>query len=102
MDNKYVIPGAIATGALAIWYLWCNKGETHNVEIDNAYSPNSFNAYAHWQGHGGRDSAYVHHYPDKVAPNCIPLIYQTEEGAISTTGNAGIDLSAGQNGNYNG
>jgi hypothetical protein len=99
VDKKLIMPLGVGILGVVVWYLWTNEGETHNVSVDAAYAPINFDPYAQWATHGSRGKAYVHHYPETVAPNCIPLILQTEDGAISTTGHAGLDMSAGQNGN---
>lgn len=72
----------------AVWYLWGTGGKAHGVTLDPVYDTAAYNPYAWWQNHS-RGNAYVHHYPSTVGPNCLPVVLQNEQGAISTTGNEG-------------
>jgi hypothetical protein len=77
---------AAAAFAAGVWYVWSNEGGTHTITLDQiAYADNGYSPYAWWATHGGRGEAYVHHFPDKVAPNCLPEIFSTEVGTLATT-----------------
>lgn len=71
--------------ALAVWYTWTHQGKSHNVTMPEAVvSSTGYYPYAWWCG-TSRGTAYVHHYPDRVGPNVLPMIAQTSEGTLSVS-----------------
>jgi hypothetical protein len=75
----------IGLGALflAVWYVWTHQGKTHNLTLpEETVSEVGYWPYAWWCG-SSRGNAYVHHYPDRVGPNVLPLVLQTENGTLS-------------------
>jgi hypothetical protein len=80
------IGGGLVVLALAVWYLWTHEGKTHTVTVpEETANTLGYYPYAWWAGHS-RGEAYVHHYPDRVGPNVLPLILQTSDGTLSVTG----------------
>lgn len=74
---------ALALLGAGVWYVWTHEGKSHSVTLpEEVTSDVGFYPYAWWAGHS-RGQAYVHHYPDRVGPNVLPLILQTEEGTLS-------------------
>ncbi|MFL6116736.1 MAG: hypothetical protein ACJ786_36080 [Catenulispora sp.] len=69
--------------AAGVWYLWAHEAKTHNISLPEATtSATGYYPYIWWAGHS-RGNAYVHHYPDTVGPNVLPLVLQTEDGTLS-------------------
>lgn len=67
-----------------IWYLWSHEGDMHNSTLaDTVFGDISFNPYVWWQAHDGAKAAYVHHYPETVAPNCLKIPFQNERGTFA-------------------
>lgn len=76
---------SLGLGALFVLvaYLWAHGGKTHNLTLpEETVSAVGFWPYAWWCG-SSRGHAYVHHYPDTVGPNVLPLVLQTEDGTLS-------------------
>ena len=74
-------------GAAVVAFLWIGEGKMPdgpNLTLDSVFDPETFNAYAWWKSHSN-GAAYVHHYPERLAPNCLPQPLANEVGAISTT-----------------
>ena len=85
MDRRAHAGAALAVLAAGVWYLWVHQGRTHNVTLpEESVSSLGYWPYAWWCG-TSRGNAYVHHYPDKVGPNVLPLVLQTEDGTLSVT-----------------
>lgn len=82
-DRRVHIGAGLAALALATWYLWTHEGKTHNVtQPEEVVNDTGYWPYTWWAGHS-HGNAYVHHYPDQVGPNVLPLILQTEDGTLS-------------------
>lgn len=76
---------AIAVVGIGVWYVWSNEGKSHNSTLaDTVFGDTAFNPYAWWQAHDGAVAAYVHHYPETVAAQCVKIPFQNERGAIAT------------------
>lgn len=73
----------LAVLAAGIWYVWTHEGKSHNLTLpEETVSAIGYWPYAWWAG-SSRGNAYVHHYPDRVGPNVLPLVAQTSEGTLS-------------------
>lgn len=73
----------LAVLAAGTWYVWAHQGKTHNLTLpEETIAEVGYWPYAWWAGHS-RGNAYVHHYPDTVGPNVLPLVLQTENGTLS-------------------
>lgn len=73
----------LAVVFVAVWYVWLHSGRTHNLTMpEETVSAIGYWPYAWWCG-SSRGQAYTHHYPDRVGPNVLPLVLQTEEGTLS-------------------
>ncbi len=84
-DTRVVGGAALVALAAGVWYLWSNEGQTHNIEVAEAVTSElGYYPYVWWCGHS-RGNAYVHHYPDTVGPNVLPMVAQTEEGTFSVS-----------------
>lgn len=82
-DKRIHVGAGLAVLAVVVWYLWKYEGQGHNIEMaEAAVSDIGYYPYAWWAGHS-RGNAYVHHYPDTVGPNVLPLVLQTEDGTLS-------------------
>lgn len=80
--NLHIGAGLVLLGA-AIWYVWTHEGKSHNITLpEETISSVGYWPYAWWCG-TSRGEAYVHHYPDTVGPNVLPLVLQTSEGTLS-------------------
>lgn len=85
MDRRAHVGIGLAVLAAGVWYAWVHQGRTHNVTLpEESVSSLGYWPYAWWCG-TSRGNAYVHHYPDKVGPNVLPLVLQTEDGTLSVT-----------------
>lgn len=84
MDRREVQIGiGLAVLAAGVWYVWVHEGKSHNLTMpEEVVSDTGYWPYTWWAGHS-RGNAYVHHYPDRVGPNVLPLILQTENGTLS-------------------
>lgn len=79
------VGGGLLILAAAVWYLWTHEGKTHNLTVpEETVSKVGYYPYAWWCG-TSRGNAYVHHYPDRVGPNVLPLVLQTDDGTLAVT-----------------
>jgi hypothetical protein len=77
------IGGGLVLLAAGVWYVWAHQGKTHNLSVpEETVSSLGYYPYAWWAGHS-HGNAYVHHYPDTVGPNVLPLVAATEDGTLS-------------------
>lgn len=76
--------GAVVAGGL-LAFAWCYaRGKTPSVALDPAAFGNTYDPYSHFlhQSPGG----WIRHYPERVAPNCLPMIYQNEDRGAALAG----------------
>lgn len=75
---------AVAVGGL-LGFAWLySRGKTPSVTMDSAAFGQTYDPYSHFlhQSSGG----WVRHYPESVAPNCLPMIYQNEDVGRAVAG----------------
>lgn len=82
-DRRMHAAAALAVLAAGVWYVWVHEGKVHKITLpEETVSAIGYWPYAWWAG-TSRGHAYVHHYPDRVGPNVLPLVAQTSEGTLS-------------------
>lgn len=82
-DIRVSVGAGLVVLAGAVWYLWGHQGGTHTLALpEETTAEVGYWPYAWWCGHS-RGNPYVHHYPDTIGPNVLPMILQTEDGTLS-------------------
>lgn len=83
--TRDLLTGAAVVGGL-LGFAWLYaRGKTPSVTLDPAAFGNTYDPYSHFlhQSPGG----WIRHYPESVAPNCLPMIYQNEDVGQAVAGN---------------
>ena len=67
---------AVVGGLLGFAWLYA-RGKTPSVTADPAAFGQTWDPYSHFlhTSPGG----WIRHYPETVAPNCLPMVYQNED-----------------------
>lgn len=77
MASRDVLTGAAAAGAL-LGFAWLYaRGKTPSVTLDPAAFGQTWDPYSHFLHSSG--GGWVRHYPERVAPNCLPMVYQNSD-----------------------
>jgi hypothetical protein len=95
VDRRWALL-ALPVLAVAVWYWSTYDGKTHNVEIRDEATSESYSPFDHWMLRRDMSSGYVRHFPDRIGPACLGEVYANEDtGALSTSA-----LSASAAGEY--
>jgi len=70
-------------GVLAVMWLYA-KGKTPAVTFDPRSVTETYDPYSHFQHES--PAAWLRHFPEKAAPNCLPLVYQNEDIGQAVSG----------------
>lgn len=81
--------GAAIIGGLAVFAWLYANGKTPSITADPAAFGQTWDPYSHFLHSSG--GAWVRHYPEKVAPNCLPMVYQNEDVGRAVAGFEVID-----------
>ena len=68
--------GVAAAGLLALVWAYAS-GRAPSVTADAVAFGQTWDPYSHFLHTS--PGAWIRHYPDTVAPNCLPMVYQNED-----------------------
>jgi hypothetical protein len=74
----HVAVGLAGAGALA-WLV--ASGKTSRPKFPDASVGQSYTPYQHYLHMS--PAGWVRHYPDRTAPTCLPMPYQTQDNGVS-------------------
>lgn len=79
-----LLTGAAVIGALAGFAWLYANGKTPSVTASTAAAGQTWDPYAHFMH--SSPGAWIRHYPETAAPNCLPMIYQNEDAGLALRG----------------
>lgn len=77
MDRRTVTLIMLGAGVGAGLLVLNARGRLPTLALPERAVAQSWSPYAYWMHQS--PAGYIHHFPDEVGANCLPLVYQTED-----------------------